>query len=99
MRYHPFFALLGLGALLPSLLAALALPGAGTPAAPAGAFASGLFERVWTRSDRPVAAGVAARSWTWGPGSGPTLQEPFAGGMRTVQYFDKARMEVNTQVR
>src|SRR5262249_53336779 len=49
--------------------------------------------------DQPVAAGVASRSWTWGPGAGVTRQEPFAGGMRTVQYFDKARMEVNPQVR
>src|SRR5262245_21670546 len=96
MSYNRRLALLGLSALLLSMLAAL--PGSGAPAAAqTGAFASALFERVWMRTDQPVAAGVARRSWTWGPGAGVTRQEAFAGGMRTVQYFYKARMEVNTQ--
>ncbi len=63
------------------------------------AFASPLFERVWRRTDAPVAAGVARRSWTWGPGAGLTRLEPFDGASRSVQYFDKGRMEVNPAVR
>jgi hypothetical protein len=53
---------------------------------------------VWARTDQPVANGSVARSWIWGPAPGEVRQEPFAGapgGSRTVQYFDKARMEVN----
>jgi hypothetical protein len=57
------------------------------------------FELVWERTEAPVANGVAQRSWLWGP-------EPRTAGMserylespgqeRTVQYFDKGRMEVN----
>ena len=73
-------------------------PRRGRPGAALAGFASPLFERVWTRTDQPVAAGVTSRSWTWGPGAGPTVQEPWAGGTRNVQYFDKARMEVNSAV-
>jgi hypothetical protein len=57
------------------------------------------FELVWKRTEAPVANGDTQRSWLWGP-------EPRTGGMqeryldspgeqRTVQYFDKGRMEVN----
>jgi hypothetical protein len=45
-----------------------------------------------------VAAGSAGRGWTWGPAGFATLREPYAqtaGGTRLVQYFDKARMEIN----
>jgi len=55
--------------------------------------------RLWLRQDRPVAAQLAARSWTWGPGPISTARyEPFAQGVhgqRVVQYFDKSRMEIN----
>jgi hypothetical protein len=75
------------------------------PGPPAGAapapFAAPRFESVWARTDQPVAAGNVARSWIWGPAPGEVRQEPFAGapgGARTVQYFDKARMEVNPAV-
>ena len=55
------------------------------------------FLRVWSRADWPVALKLATRSWTWGPRPLDMRNEPFAqapGGQRTVQYFDKARMEV-----
>jgi hypothetical protein len=84
------------------LLAGLALAGLvqATPpatAAPAD-FADAAFRRTWERTDAPVAAHTADRSWYWGPGPGMTLMEPLAeapGGMRRVQYFDKTRMEIN----
>jgi hypothetical protein len=56
------------------------------------------FERVWLRTDFPVATGTAARSWLWGPEPLATLREPLdtsPGGMREVRYYDKARMEIN----
>lgn len=61
-------------------------------------FAFPEFGAVWQRADGPVAAGQVARSWLWGPEPGSTVDEPFAeadGGKRTVQYYDKARMELN----
>ncbi len=63
-------------------------------------FGSPLFSDAWERADLPVEQGVAGgRSWTWGPNVyGPsTIQEVYTeapDGLRTVQYFDKARMEV-----
>lgn len=69
-------------------------------ALPAG-FAQPEFALVWQRTDAPVAAGQVARSWIWGPAPGQLLNEPFAegkGGVRTVQYYDKARMELNEAV-
>ena len=38
------------------------------------------------------------RTWLWGPTPGQSAQEPFKegpGGQHLVQYFDKARMEIN----
>src|SRR5436853_6522744 len=78
----------------------LSLASAGSPplaAAPAR-FADGAFQQLWEWTDAPVAAGQAQRSWYWGPAPGASLNEPYSGsktGMRLVQYFDKARMEVN----
>ncbi len=71
--------------------------GAATPP-PSGAFADPAFANVWQRADGPVASGVAGRGWTWGPTGFANLREPYAqsaGGTRLVQYFDKARMEIN----
>jgi len=61
------------------------------------------FKDKWSRADKPVNDGTAnpARSWLWGPeGFNPptTTTEPYGdspGGVRTVEYFDKARMELN----
>jgi hypothetical protein len=63
------------------------------------------FHQVWERYDRAVAEQRAGRSWTWGPGPitdllredfSPSPQPPLPDGKRTVQYFDKGRMEINT---
>lgn len=57
------------------------------------------FQTTWEREDAPVAAGAANRTWLWGPEPFTTsLAEPYGAGQgetRTVQYFDKARMEIN----
>jgi aryl-phospho-beta-D-glucosidase BglC (GH1 family) len=61
-------------------------------------FADPAFQRVWQRTDAPVAAEKANRSWYWGPAPGATVLEPMReapGGQRRVQYFDKTRMEIN----
>jgi hypothetical protein len=55
--------------------------------------------RAWKRTDKPVAAGMVTRTWMWGPALTLPLSEPSQdapGGQRTVQYFDKSRMEVGT---
>ncbi|MEZ4524229.1 MAG: NHL repeat-containing protein [Thermomicrobiales bacterium] len=57
------------------------------------------FERTWQRSDQPVFGGQVSRTWMWGPEAFTTaMNESYAdspGGMRTVQYFDKSRMEIS----
>ena len=63
-----------------------------TPALPIRPLAA-----LWSRTDKPVAHGDAQRSWLWGPSAYATGSEPYAeapGGQRTVQYWDKSRMEV-----
>ncbi|MBA3944128.1 MAG: family 10 glycosylhydrolase [Herpetosiphonaceae bacterium] len=55
------------------------------------------FGALWSRTDRPVAQGDTKRSWLWGPQAYATGSEAYAeapGGQRTVQYWDKSRMEV-----
>jgi hypothetical protein len=61
--------------------------------------APGPFYDTWARTDKPVADGVVDRTFVWGPDAleDPRM-EPYAespGGMRQVQYFEKARMEIN----
>ena len=63
-------------------------------------FADSAFDMVWTRNDQLVASKAIARSWTWGPAPGRAGYEaytdaPDGSGKRLVQYFDKARMEIN----
>ncbi len=73
-------------------------PAARPSGAPSDTFADPTIRSVWQRSDAPVAAGQAGRSWLWGPGPFFTTYEPFNGtpnGNRLVQYFDKGRLEVN----
>lgn len=56
------------------------------------------FLHKWERSDRPVLTGKAQRPWIWGPVSFGAAYEAYAQGpegKREVQYFDKARMEIN----
>ncbi len=57
------------------------------------------FVDVWDRTDLPVQQGQVNRTWMWGPGANTPLMddEPYAeadGGMRSVQYTDKSRMEL-----
>jgi hypothetical protein len=66
--------------------------------APTTAFTAPAFERVWERSDRPVVNGQAGRPWLWGAAPIAAGQEPYVqgqNGQRQVEYFDKARMEIN----
>jgi hypothetical protein len=61
-------------------------------------FVDPAFERVWSRADRPIAEQRTARSWLWGPASLMARAENFSDsstGLRQVEYFDKARMEIN----
>ncbi|HST03610.1 MAG TPA: hypothetical protein VLQ48_02625 [Chloroflexia bacterium] len=70
----------------------------GSVRAQTASFADPAFQAVWQRTDAPVAEGTVSRTWVWGPTPGRSLQEPFAGGpggSHLVQYFDKARMEIN----
>ncbi|MEO8285896.1 MAG: phosphate/phosphite/phosphonate ABC transporter substrate-binding protein [Chloroflexota bacterium] len=61
-------------------------------------FADPAFQKVWSRTDQPVADKQVVRSWYWGPTPGETKTEKYAegeSGTRKVQYFDKSRMEIN----
>lgn len=52
----------------------------------------------WQAADYDIWRGTARRTWTWGPDVLAIRQEPYAdapGGVRTVYYFDKSRMEIN----
>jgi hypothetical protein len=56
------------------------------------------FQQVWQRSDLPVASQRVIRTWIWGPDALAIHNETYnqsATGTRLVQYFDKARMEIN----
>src|SRR5438105_9816198 len=85
-----------------ALIIAIALPlgsvsGHTSNAAPAR-FADRSFQQLWEYTDAPVAAGQVQRSWYWGHEPGSAQNEPYTGsksGTRLVQYFDKARMEIN----
>ncbi|MBN9386940.1 MAG: PD40 domain-containing protein [Chloroflexi bacterium] len=62
-----------------------------------GGFADPAFNKVWSRTDAPVANGQTSRTWLWGDKPGQALQESYQeapGGSRLVQYFDKSRMEL-----
>ena len=81
-------------------LAALALAALPAHAAPfdgrRNQFADDGFRTVWTRTDAESVRG--GRSWYWGPGPWFDYAEFYRqspNGLRTVQYFDKARMEIN----
>src|SRR5215210_8580429 len=59
------------------------------------------FKNRWVEQDRLVGSPGVERPYTWGPSvpeAPNALQEPYnssPGGQRQVQYFDKARMELN----
>ncbi|OAN48523.1 hypothetical protein A6A03_08045 [Chloroflexus islandicus] len=59
-------------------------------------FADPRFAAVWTRTDGEAVRG--GRTWYWGPGPWFDYGEFYRqspNSARTVQYFDKARMEIN----
>ncbi|MBF6612725.1 MAG: hypothetical protein IVW55_06300 [Chloroflexi bacterium] len=92
-RFSSWLLASALISLLP-LLAAQPSPSSAAPVA----FADNAFQRIWERTDAPVLSGQTQRSWYWGPQPGITRNEPYSGsksGTRLVQYFDKARMEIN----
>ena len=78
------------------MLGSVAVPLQGTQAVSPG---NPGFMRTWQRPDQPVSEGLASRTWLWGPEAFSDARiEPYAdapGGQRTVQYFDKSRMEDN----
>jgi hypothetical protein len=81
-------------------LAAIALAALPASAAPfdgrRNQFADEAFRTVWTRTDAQGVRG--GRTWYWGPQSWFDYAEFYrqgVNGLRTVQYFDKARMEIN----
>ncbi len=82
-----------------AIVAALALIAVSLFSAAAVAPANPAFERTWARTDKPVADIGEDRTWMWGPVANTSaMQEDYAeapGGKRTVQYYDKARMEIN----
>lgn len=85
-------ALIGLAALALAALPAAAAPFDGRRTQ----FADGAFQAIWTRTDASAVRG--GRSWYWGPQPWFDYAEFYrqgVNGLRTVQYFDKARMEIN----
>jgi hypothetical protein len=81
-----------------SLLATVAGGALAPLPAAADPFANAAFQRLWERTDKPVAQGKVARSWLWGNEPFVAKQEPYAqgpNGRHLVQYFDKSRMEIN----
>ena len=62
-------------------------------------FSNDLFQATWNRTDKPIADSKTSRSWYWGPQPLTVgFMETYADSpnkKREVQYFDKARMEVN----
>ncbi len=71
------------------------LPAVVTPG-PDG-FANPAFNKLWSRTDAPVAGGQTSRTWLWGEKPEQAAKEAYQqapGGARLVQYFDKSRMEL-----
>ncbi len=93
-RLRPALIFATFAALLAAALPAHAAPWAGNR----NSFASPRFEQVWRAADLQVQQGRASRSWTWGPQPWFDYKEVYKqspNGLRQVQYFDKARMEIN----
>ncbi len=68
-----------------------------TSMASANPFSNNIFRQYWQQADYPVAIGAVTRGFTWGPDPFFSAKEPYLeapGGMRQVEYLDKARMEI-----
>ncbi len=60
-------------------------------------FADTAFRSLWQRTDAPVTADLTSRSYVWGDAPFATTKERYdesPAHLRTVQYFDKGRMEL-----
>jgi hypothetical protein len=89
-RMRPLALLVALCTLL------LPRPAWASPWSNSRSFASPLFEAQWARTDDARVRG--GRSWYWGPSPWFDYYEfsrQSPNGLRLVQYFDKARMEIN----
>ncbi|MCU0495572.1 MAG: hypothetical protein MUD01_28630 [Chloroflexaceae bacterium] len=91
-------ALLGVGVLAASALFSGVAPAQAAPfnGTRTTSFADIGFDRTWTRTDAETVRG--GRSLYWGPNPWFDYAEFYrqgVNGLRTVQYFDKARMEIN----
>lgn len=87
---------LAVGCVFGSLILSLVSPAALAQ----GPFADPAFAETWSRTDAPVSNGQVSRTYYWGPCTSTPggLSEPLngaPGNQRTVQYFDKSRMEIN----
>ncbi|MEZ4521966.1 MAG: 6-bladed beta-propeller [Thermomicrobiales bacterium] len=82
------------GALLAGMILVFSIIHQVMAAAPANSY----FQSTWQRTDDPVSSGLVSRTWMWGPeGFTGEMTEAYAespNGERTVQYFDKSRMEI-----
>ncbi|HEX5164448.1 MAG TPA: hypothetical protein VFV93_03550 [Thermomicrobiales bacterium] len=80
------------------LLSAAIVPFVTPPTSRAAPIANDPFQHTWERTDQPVADGAVSRTWMWGPAPFSDAKlEDYAespNGQRTVQYFDKSRMEL-----
>lgn len=87
-----------------TILALLALISGDTilPASANYAFNDPAFSHQWNRLDEPVQdSQMPSRGYTWGPpvvAIGQASSEIYDGKPRSVQYFEKARMEINPQI-
>lgn len=77
-------------------LATTAPSSGGPPGSGSQAFADPAFQQLWAKTD----ANPSGHSYVWGPApfTPPGLMEDYKGApgdKRLVQYFDKARMELN----
>jgi len=61
---------------------------------PSGVYPTDTFAKQWQRLDSPIKAGRTNRNWTFSAIPGPTFLEPYQNGLRLVQYWDKARMQI-----
>ncbi len=89
---HRLIAILVLGAAMLTNTTFLAA----APFANRNEFADPRFAAIWSRTDSEAVRG--GRTWYWGPGPWFDYAEHYVdspNGLRTVQYFDKARMELN----
>lgn len=83
-------------ALIGALMLSSVAPLAAAPFSGRTSFADPRFATIWSRTDSEAVRG--GRTWYWGPGPWFDYGEFYRespGTIRTVQYFDKARMEIN----